>query len=82
MSPPHSVPEQFRPGWFPPNVFEQMQDNDTARVPGKQHLLNTPPLDDILADGTKYKAAGKLEGKNAVVTGGDSGIGRAICILL
>jgi len=29
----------------------------------------------------KYKAAGKLEGKKAVITGGDSGIGRAIAIL-
>ncbi|KAJ5812578.1 hypothetical protein N7474_008879 [Penicillium riverlandense] len=28
-----------------------------------------------------YKAAGKLQGKRAVVTGGDSGIGRAIAIL-
>lgn len=28
-----------------------------------------------------YKAAGKLEGKKAVITGGDSGIGRAIAIL-
>lgn len=29
----------------------------------------------------KYKAAGKLEGKKAIITGGDSGIGRAIAIL-
>ena len=28
-----------------------------------------------------YKAAGKLEGKKAVITGGDSGIGRSIAIL-
>lgn len=28
-----------------------------------------------------YKAAGKLQGKKAVITGGDSGIGRAIAIL-
>ncbi len=28
-----------------------------------------------------YRAAGKLEGKKAVITGGDSGIGRAIAIL-
>ena len=28
-----------------------------------------------------YKAAGKLEGKKAIITGGDSGIGRAVAIL-
>lgn len=28
-----------------------------------------------------YRAAGKLEGKKAIITGGDSGIGRAIAIL-
>jgi len=30
---------------------------------------------------SKYKAAGKLEGKCALVTGGDSGIGRAVAVL-
>ena len=29
----------------------------------------------------KYKPAGKLEGKKAIITGGDSGIGRAIAVL-
>jgi hypothetical protein len=28
-----------------------------------------------------YKPAGKLDGKRAIITGGDSGIGRAIAIL-
>ena len=30
---------------------------------------------------TRYRAAGKLEGKSALVTGGDSGIGRAVAFL-
>ncbi|ORY35340.1 hypothetical protein BCR39DRAFT_508879 [Naematelia encephala] len=77
MPPPSSVPEQYRPGFLPPSIVEQMQ----QELPGKQVPLNPAPLDDVLADGTKYKAAGKLEGKNAVITGGDSGIGRAVSIL-
>jgi NAD(P)-dependent dehydrogenase (short-subunit alcohol dehydrogenase family) len=32
-------------------------------------------------DAPRYKAAGKLEGKAALVTGGDSGIGRAVAVL-
>src|SRR6185369_1419626 len=29
----------------------------------------------------RYKPAGKLEGKAAIITGGDSGIGRAVAVL-
>ncbi|KAK8854965.1 hypothetical protein IAR55_003705 [Kwoniella newhampshirensis] len=77
MSPPSSIPEQYKPGFLPPSIAKQMQEN----LPGQQGPLEPPPLDDVLADGTKYKAAGKLEAKKAVVTGGDSGIGRAVSIL-
>ena len=77
MSPPSSVPEVYRPGYLPPNITGQMQKN----LPGKQEPMAPEPFNLTLADGTQYQAANKLKGKKAVVTGGDSGIGRAISIL-
>jgi NAD(P)-dependent dehydrogenase (short-subunit alcohol dehydrogenase family) len=47
-----------------------------ARQPGRTELMRPKPEDHARA----YKAAGKLAGKAAVVSGGDSGIGRATAI--
>lgn len=54
--------------------------------PGKQSDMKGPdPVNTEIPteDGgyQTYKAAGKLKGKKAIITGGDSGIGRAIAIM-
>lgn len=63
----HSVPVQKQD---PPGLEKHLD-------PAPQH--DTQPTSD--GGFQTYKAAGKLEGKRAVITGGDSGIGRAIAIL-
>ncbi len=44
--------------------------------PGRQHKMKEQPK----TVNPEYKAAGKLKGKIAVITGGDSGIGRAVAV--
>lgn len=47
------------------------------RKPGNEHALEVEPR--YLAP--DYQGSGKLEGMTAIITGGDSGIGRAVAVL-
>lgn len=46
------------------------------RQPGREGKMTPAPQSEMRA----YRGSGKLEGKRAIVTGGDSGIGRAVSI--
>ena len=47
------------------------------KSPGLESEVNPRPKFEAPA----YRAAGKLEGRAALITGGDSGIGRAVAVL-
>lgn len=46
------------------------------RQPGRQSLMHPEPV--VISE--SYKPAGKLEGRVAIITGGDSGIGRSVAV--
>ncbi len=77
----------------PGDIPTQTQISDQWERPGLQDEMKIPPISSHLPNESEslnsnempplaeYVAADKLKGKRALITGGDSGIGRAVAIL-
>jgi NAD(P)-dependent dehydrogenase (short-subunit alcohol dehydrogenase family) len=67
------TPQTYRtPVQTPANFPPQHQDTQ----PGDMNVMNPRPV----TDNPNYRPAGKLEGRVAIITGADSGIGQAVAI--
>ncbi len=70
---------------MPQQTIQQTEEEEEQQAFPPQHQPRQPGIEaamtpEPLYDDPEYQAAGKLLGKAALITGGDSGIGRAVAI--
>ncbi|WP_010195123.1 SDR family oxidoreductase [Bacillus sp. m3-13] len=60
--------------------YSVQTDGQPPQEQGKQPGDENEMIPEPICDNPEYKGSGKLKRKNAIITGGDSGIGRAVAI--
>ncbi|HJF32044.1 MAG TPA: SDR family oxidoreductase [Sporosarcina psychrophila] len=65
---------------MPKDKYEKIDENVPGQTQDQQPGVEAEMSPAPIYDDENYKGSGKLKGKNTLITGGDSGIGRAVAV--